>query len=591
MKPERARTNRPSAVAVLCAALCFLFLHARADIVSLKDGSVVECIIRKTGVRNGRQVVIVELEDGRTREIAVDKVAWMARGKPSWVIRKENLEWYRKRVERKAKKLESSWKENFNLGRACKSRKYLDEQAEKHLRKAYELRLKETDPEIKDHEKLALWLERSCGLFGLALEEWSWVYKKRLDEMKAAKAEKGQEPDDDDWYKLGRWAEKHSLYDQAMTCYETAVKLEPRNRMASRAIERIKRLRETMINAKLFRTIKTQFSSAVASYARKQNGDGSYGGDATEGGVQGLRAMTALCGLGLIEQWEVDALERPEVMKSAPREIERVIGFLLKAECNKKKLRGPDVWGNMWSLHFFAKVLQKRQMKGYHEQIKQKLNQIFDALAKQQSPRGGWMYYDFARNSPASFVTATGIMGMIELKEVGAAVPDQLYNKALSALKTLKQSDGVWMYRTGARQKVEGCQGRASLCELALYRAGQGSLEGIRAAVANFFRYHHILEAVKGKKATHIGSGGTAPYYYLFGHYWTARACHALPAAERDANLTRLRDIFLKDQEPDGTFSDFPMIKKHHKIYGAAFGAMTLYTIGTLPRKAIGARR
>jgi len=563
----------------LSVAFLGLALAARADIVSLKDGSVIECTVKETTVKNNRPVVVLEMEDGKRQEVDQDQIAWMAKAKPSWIVRKENQEWYAKeKVKLGDKGAEIKAADHERVGRECRRRK-LDKEADEHFTKAYEIKAADAKETIADHEGIARWLERPCGLFDLAGKEWKWVLDKKMAEF----AEKGKEKPTD-FMSLASYAEKHALYDEADDLFKKALELDPKLTGATKGIERIKQLRETLVNTKLFRTIKEPFGQATASYKGKQSGDGSYGGDADEGGVQGLRAMTAICTLALIGQWEFDAVDKPDASRTVPANIDKSLKFLLGADCQPKKLRGPDVWGNVWSLMLFAKILQKPNMKTYHEQIKTKLGQVFQALAAQASPQGGWMYYDFAKNSPASFVTGVGIVAMTDLKAEGVQVPEDIYTRAASILKQLKQEDAVWSYRTGAPQKVEGSQGRASLCELALFMTGQGSTAAIQLAIENFFKYRHILEAVKSKMGTHIGGGGTAPYYFLFGHYWTARACQKLAAASRDGYASRLRDLILKDQETDGSFTDFPMLKDHHKTYGAALGAMTLYYIGTLER-------
>lgn len=574
--------------AAVLAALCVR--PVIGDIVSMKDGSVVECEIVTQTVANGRQVLRVRLENGQTRDIPADRIAWVARAKPSWIVRKENREWYQKQLERKGDKLQKSWRENFNLGRDCRRRKYLEAEAEKHFRKAYELRRKELKDTIADHKKVALWLERSCGLFDLAMTEWQWVYARKLEEMKAKAEAKGKEPDDGDWYKMGRWAEQHSLYDEALTCYETSVRIEPRNRLAAKGIERIKNLRETLVNPKLYRTIKEPFGRAVAAFRGKQNGNGSFGADVSEAGVQGLRGMSGLCTLALLSAWRFDSVENPDARRQLPKETEKAIQFLLGAPVNTKKLRGPDLWGNIWTVHVMVEILKDRNLKQFHSQAKAKFQECLGALSQMQGPDGGWMYYNFARRTGASFTGGALLVALAEAKEEGIPVDEQLFSRAVKHLKSLKQSDGVFMYRTGVRQKVEGSQGRAGVCELALYKCGQGSKEAIRVAVDNFFKYHHILEAVKGKKGTHMGTGGTAPYYFLYGHMWIARAIKELDDAARDSYQAKLRDVFLPHQEGDGSFFDWPMTKKH-KVYGSAMGALTLYHIGTINPRGRGRRR
>lgn len=87
-----------------------------------------------------------------------------------------------------------------------------------------------------------------------------------------------------------------------------------------------------------------------------------------------------------------------------------------------------------------------------------------------------------------------------------------------------------------------------------------------------------MIQKIKGQRGTHIGEGRTAPYYYLYGHYWMARAIKALDRPMRNAYLERLRDAILADQEKDGTFWDWPMFR-HHRTCGTALGAMCLYQI------------
>ena len=557
----------------------------RADIVSMKDGNVIECKIIEQTVKNGQQVMVVELEGGKRQDIPADQVAWIAKAKPSWEVRKENDEWYKIESAKKADKLKDSWKENESIGKNCRRRK-LDREAEVHFRKAYDLRIAEVKDTIKEHEVIAAWLERTCNLFDLASDEWTWVYKKKVEELKA----KG-EVKDTDHFNLGKWAEAKSLYDEANECYEQAIQINPKNTTAVKGIERIKNLRDTLINPKLFRTVKAEHKASVDYFEAKQTGDGSYGSDVSEAGVQGLRGQSGLCTIALLGQWEFEAADNPDAFKKIPDPLRKGIDYLLGAPVNQKKLRGPDLWGNIWTIQAMVRILQQRALKTYHEKAKAKISECIGALTQIQGPDGGWMYYDFAKGTGASFTGAALLIGLVLAKAEGVTIDEQLFQRGLDHLQKMKQSDGVWMYRTSVPQKVEGSQGRASVCETALYMCGKGSKAAIQVAVENFFKYRHILEAVKGKKGTHMGTGGTAPYYFLYGHLWTAYACKKLDAGARDGYVTKLRDLLLKDREDNNSFSDWPLTKSHD-IYGSAMGAITLYHIGTIdPDESKGKKR
>jgi tetratricopeptide (TPR) repeat protein len=540
---------------------------ARADILALKDGSVVECrIVNSAVVKNNKQYLRIEDEKKAQREIPVEDVAAIYPGKPSWEIRAENLAWY----EKEKTKERDKWGKEFSLAKECKRRK-LDEQSVAHFKKACELR----KPEIKsgaDREKFARWLEKDCGLFDEALAEYLAVYT----EMKGAAASSAAEH-----FKLGSWCEKHSLYDEADAEYQEVLKLDPKYSMASRGIERLKQLRETVVNAPIFRTVKEEMAQGIGFYSGKITGEGAYGSDVSEAGIQGLRAMTSLCGMGLIANWEFDAVDKPDAAKTLPKELAKALEFVLGHPEEKKALRGPDVWGAIYGIEFLSMILKKDAVRSKKDAIRAKIEACIGALQRMQSPDGGWAYYNHNHNRPNSFLTAPAILALRAAEREGIAVSPDLIKRAAASVQSQRQGDGVFMYKGGARQSPEGSCGRAPLCELALLAAGVGSVQQVQFAVDSFFKYRHILEKIKGKKGTHIGSGATAPYYFLIGHWYAARAIKALDKSLQSAYIPKLRDLVLACQETDNSWWDTPL-EKDCKIYGTAMGVLTLYHLATL---------
>lgn len=137
------------------AALLALPLAASADIIALKDGSIVEGLFKGSTVKNNRPVVQMELEDGKIRDIPQDDVAWMASAKPSWIIRKENQEWYDKekaKLEAKGDKVKAG--DHERIGRDSR-RRSLDAQADEHFTKAYEMKVAEAKDTVAEHESIA----------------------------------------------------------------------------------------------------------------------------------------------------------------------------------------------------------------------------------------------------------------------------------------------------------------------------------------------------------------------------------------------------------------------------------------------------
>jgi len=550
----------------LAGVFCTLPLFA--DIVSLTDGSIVECKIVEQTVKNGKQVLVVELENKSKRDIDVTQVAWMSKSKPSWEERAENLEWYAKQKD----KVKDAWMPQFSLARECK-RKKLDAEAAAHFKKAAELRRADAKDTIAEREKLARWLEKDCGLFDEAQEEYVWVLGEKRKAMAA------DEPQAH--LTLGQWCEKNSLYDEALTEYEAALKLKPELTTATKGVERIQKIRETLVNPAFFRAVKEQLGDAAGFLSKGQNKDGSFGADVSEAGVQALRAETAMSAMASIAQWEFQMVDRPEAGKAVPDEVQKSLDYLLAAECLPKKLRGPDCWGNVYTLEFLLMCLSKAGLKAQEAKIRAKAKEIIAAMAQMLGTDGGLYYYDKNSSKSNSFVDAPAIITLVHAQKAGLEVPKDALTRIIQHLKACKQGDGIFMYKTGVKQTVEGSTARAPASELALLMAGEGSAQAVQVTVDNFFKNRHILEKIKGQMGTHMGTGGTAPYYFLYGHFYATRAIKALDKSVRAGYLTRMRDLMVAAQDDDGSFSDWPRTKGC-KVYGAAYGALTYYHIATI---------
>ncbi|MHC4608266.1 MAG: hypothetical protein ACYTAF_15255, partial [Planctomycetota bacterium] len=218
--------------------------------------------------------------------------------------------------------------------------------------------------------------------------------------------------------------------------------------------------------------------------------------------------------------------------------------------------------------------------------IEKRTKMTIDELKKKVKPDGGWVYYNFVR-AGTTFLTATTLCGMLDCRDAKLPSDNGMIDKACGSLMKCKMGKGQWTYRIGLRREAAvGVAGRSSLCEMVMMRAGKDQ-GGLQTAVDNFFKHRHLLEAIKGRSGTHIGTGKTAPYYYHFGHYWTTRAIKALPRSAWGRYLNKMKEIVLKDQGTAGEFFDWPMAKAH-KVFGTGLGALNLYELATEPPLILG---
>lgn len=550
--------------AVRMAAAVVLVSTAWADTLMLKDGTVLECKVldRRTEEIHGqaKTVYVVEVGKGERRTFLEEEVAWLQRMRVSWEAREEALQWYtdaRRHVP-------PAWGEQFGFAVECR-RKQLYDQAARHFEEAYALRRRETPDTREGHEGLAEWLLKDCGLYGAATDEFRKAYAFRKADARSAPERMA----------LGRWCEERSLFDEAEAEYGAALKAEPELAEAKKALENLQKLRLASFHPTLHRELKAPFCKSMEWLRQRQNGDGSFGADVVEAGVQGHRGVTALAGIAILNEWE---LSRVDGNAPVPPEVEKALDYFLARPPNRKALRGPDVWGNAFGIEFLVKCHKLREFRSKRDAIRDKLREIYEELGRMQGPDGGWMYYDFAKSTSASFVTAAMVVNMALAKREGVGPEDALIERAVGHLKRVRLAEANYTYRTGVRLPIEGNAARGPLCELAMVLTGNSTQDALRTSIENFFKYRHVIQKIKGQRGTHIGEGRTAPYYYLYGHYWMARAIKALDRPMRNAYLERLRDAILADQEKDGTFWDWPMFR-HHKTCGTALGAMCLYQI------------
>ena len=126
----------------------------------------------------------------------------------------------------------------------------------------------------------------------------------------------------------------------------------------------------TLVNPKLYRSIKNQHGRAVKAFVKDQNKDGSFGEDVKIANVQGLRGMSALCCIALLGQWEFDLLEEEATPEEVPEELAKGIEYLLKCETAPKKLGGPDVFGNCYTIQLMARIIKNRNLARYIGELK-----------------------------------------------------------------------------------------------------------------------------------------------------------------------------------------------------------------------------
>ena len=306
--------------------------------------------------------------------------------------------------------------------------------------------------------------------------------------------------------------------------------------------------------------------------------------------------IAATTGLGVMTFLDLPESER--VLKAA----DRAVAFLVE----QSPLQRPsdwdvdNTWGYIYGLQALSVALQHPRYADTprREDMIEKAGHYLEGLAQTQSPDGGWGYYDFETLAQrpswsTSFMTAVGILAMLDAKAAGLPVEEERLARAVRALERCLLPTGAYTYsvnafpRPGGLEWIDQTKGslsRIQVGNLALVLAGSDKVDhdDLLKGLDEFFEHHRFLDVARKKPYPHEAYYANSGYFYFFGHYYAARILELLPVAEKVRYQARLAREVVKTQEADGSMWDF-YINTYHKAYGTSFGVMTL--LRTLPQE------
>ncbi|HVE42432.1 MAG TPA: hypothetical protein VNM14_21285 [Planctomycetota bacterium] len=269
----------------------------------------------------------------------------------------------------------------------------------------------------------------------------------------------------------------------------------------------------------------------------------NFGGDASLPNV--YMAVTALSALALRAYGD-------------PKQIETAITRAEAYMKDESRVAHNDdqeiAWAHAYRLLYFTKTGDKEMMA-----------RLVKKLAELQKRSGAWQHeYD----NP--FVTATILHVLEEAKGAGAEVPAAVLKRGAAALKSTRDAKGIFSYEfPGKGGAVEGAAGRMPFLEYALTLSGQAKPEGVKAALAESFRHHALLERVR-KYDDHADAFHNGGFFFWYDQYGRALAAKAVDDA---AALEKQREIVLSTSEIDGCWVDSHELGR---VYGTAMALLTL---------------
>lgn len=234
-------------------------------------------------------------------------------------------------------------------------------------------------------------------------------------------------------------------------------------------------------------------------------------------------------------------------------------------------------WGHIYALELLLHLADHDLVPAdRREQVAAKTQWLVATLAGSAIPtRGGWNYsrragYKSPDNRASTFMTPVALQALFHAKARGYAVDDAVVTQALDALDRARSAPGGYAYGSPADSQndvgeaqlsmmdtIPSSAARAAVCEATLLLAGRGDQDRLRRAIERFFTYWDDLAVRKSKTGTHIPPYGIAPYFFLYGHTYTAQAIELLPdGPDKDRLRASMLVVLARSRDDDGSWND-----------------------------------
>ena len=277
-------------------------------------------------------------------------------------------------------------------------------------------------------------------------------------------------------------------------------------------------------------------------------------------------AITALACTALLENRDALGPEGAAAIDSA---LQRGQEYLFDDK-NLNRGSNEDVYADAYRLIYLSRLMQ--ELPEGNEWAVERASQIVRA-ARGRQLEGGF----FAHEYPNAFTTAVVLWSLLEARDTGAEVPEEMIAEAADALLAARFDNGAYAYG-GSASKGDGSlkdsSGRMPMCEAGLLRAGKGEDHRVAFAMDNFWAFYDRLERVR--RNDFHSDGELAGFFYFHDVFQASEVLHYMPVRAAEPHRGRFFSALRAIPEMDGSFLD------SHE-FGPSYGtAMALLTLGNL---------
>jgi squalene cyclase len=286
---------------------------------------------------------------------------------------------------------------------------------------------------------------------------------------------------------------------------------------------------------------------ALAWLARRQNDDGSFGGNGYSRNV----AVVSLAGMAFLSGGHTPG--RGEY----GQHVNRCVNYILAAEDDSGFICDAAFTshGPMYDHGFATLLLAEIYGMSPDTEIREKLARAVRLIVATQNAEGGWRYQPKVTEGDIS-VTICQVMALRAARNAGLYVPNETIDRCVDYVKRSQNADGGFMYMlTGGPSRFP----RSAAGVVALYSAGIYEGEEVRRGIE--YLEQHRPAAEEFSRDTHA----------MYGHYYAVQAMWQAGGEHWQKWYPAVHDILLKQQQEDGSWNDLICPE-----YGTAMAAIIL---------------
>ena len=193
------------------------------------------------------------------------------------------------------------------------------------------------------------------------------------------------------------------------------------------------------------------------------------------------------------------------------------------------------------------------------------LRKAIDLIVTSQSPAGGWRYTPDPNQGEDMSVTIMQVVALRAANNAEIPVPEVTINKAIRYVRACGSPNGGFAYQgPGRNTQLTG----AGVLALYLLNAHQDPKTGkLDPRVVN------SAEWLVGAVTARWGGGFN---YFSYGHYYTMQAMYQAGGKYWDLWHPRVRDMFLSQQNNDGSWNPVGVEGKYGKAYATPMACLVL---------------